>query len=215
MSTASKSHKVLIVEENLFVRQLMFDLISNLGYECETASDYKEAIKLSSTFSPDLVITELDFGSKPTGVDLITTLIKEFPKVQLIALTAYTSPTLIDSKVKSFPSRVQYILKNRFTKDTFFKEIIQNALEHKTKSDLHSSKPSDAIFLSETQAELLKLMAQGLSNQAIAKKRGTTLRAVEALVNRTFEALKLNENATTNLRVEAVKLWNSSKIYLK
>ena len=215
MSTSSKSHKVLIVEENLFVRQLMFDLISNLGYECETASDYKEAIKLSSTFSPDLVITELDFGSKPTGVDLITTLIKEFPKVQLIALTAYTSPTLIDSKVKSFPSRVQYILKNRFTKDTFFKEIIQNALEHKTKSDLHSSKPSDAIFLSETQAELLKLMAQGLSNQAIAKKRGTTLRAVEALVNRTFEALKLNENATTNLRVEAVKLWNSSKIYLK
>jgi DNA-binding NarL/FixJ family response regulator len=211
----SKTEKVLIVEENSFVRQLMFDLISNLGYECETASNYKDAIKLSLTFSPDLVITELDLGSKPTGVDLINTLIKEFPKIQLIALTAYTSPTLIDNKVKSFPSRVQYILKNTFTKDTCFKEIIQNTLEHKTSSDSKSSKPSDAIFLSNSQAELLKLMARGLSNQAIAKKRGTTLRAVEALVNRTFDAMNLNENETTNLRVEAVKLWNSSKIYLK
>ena len=211
----SKTEKVLIVEENSFVRHLMFDLISNLGYECETASNYKDAIKLTSTFSPDLVITELDLGSKPTGVDLLNTLIKEFPKIQLIALTAYTSPTLIDSKMKNFPSRVQYILKNTFTKNTSFKEIIQNALEHKVSADLHLSKPSDAILLSNSQAELLKLMAQGLSNQAIAKKRGTTLRAVEALVNRTFEAMKLNESETTNLRVEAVKLWNSSKIYLK
>jgi DNA-binding NarL/FixJ family response regulator len=211
----SKTEKVLIVEENSFVRQLICELISNLGYQCEAASNYNDAIKLSLSFSPDLVITELDLGSKPTGVDLINTLVKEFPKIQLVALTTYTSPTLIDSKVKSFPSRVQYILKNNLPKDLSFKEIIQNVLDHKEGSASRLSKPADAIFLSNSQAELLKLMAQGLSNQAIAKKRGTTLRAVEALINRTFDAMKLNEHEATNLRVEAVKLWNSSKIYLK
>ena len=87
------------------------------------------------------MITELDLGSKPTGVDLINTLIKEFPKIQLVALTTYTSPTLIDSKVKSFPSRVQYILKNNFPKDLSFKEIIQNALDHKKGSVSSLSNP--------------------------------------------------------------------------
>jgi DNA-binding NarL/FixJ family response regulator len=54
-----------------------------------------------------------------------------------------------------------------------------------------------------------------LSNQAIAEKRGTTLRAVEALVNRTYEALNLKVSDSRNLRVEAVKLWKSSKINVK
>jgi len=64
---------------------------------------------------------------------------------------------------------------------------------------------------------LIELMkhSQGLSNQAIAEKRGTTLRAVEALVNRTYEALNLKVSDSRNLRVEAVKLWKSSKINVK
>jgi DNA-binding NarL/FixJ family response regulator len=58
-------------------------------------------------------------------------------------------------------------------------------------------------------------MAQGFSNQAIADKRGTSLRAVEALINRTYQALNLKENDSINLRVEAVKLWKSSNIHVK
>jgi hypothetical protein len=80
---------------------------------------------------------------------------------------------------------------------------------------IHASKNDSEILISKTQAELLQLIAQGLSNQAIAEKRGTTLRAVEALVNRTYEALNLKVNNSRNLRVEAVKLWKSSKINVK
>ena len=74
---------------------------------------------------------------------------------------------------------------------------------------------NEGIFISKTQAELLGLIVQGLSNQAIAKKRGTTLRAVEALINRTYEALNLKVSDSRNLRVEAVKLWKSSQINVK
>ena len=77
------------------------------------------------------------------------------------------------------------------------------------------SKSVGAIYLSNTQAELLRLLAQGLSNKAIADKRNTSLRAVEALINRTYQALNLSENDSINLRVEAVKLWRSSRIYIK
>jgi DNA-binding NarL/FixJ family response regulator len=122
---------------------------------------------------------------------------------------------LVDIRFKGLPSRVQYIVKADLHASNSFENILKNAFEQKTTNTVSKAKPVDAIYLSNTQAELLKLIAQGLSNQAIADQRGTTLRAVEALINRTYQALKLNENDSMNLRVEAVKLWKSSKIHVK
>ena len=106
-------------------------------------------------------------------------------------------------------------MKSDFGDQISFDKIIQNAFEAKPQLKIQVTKPNNPIYLSNTQAELLKLVSQGLSNQAIADKRGTSLRAVEALINRTYQALKLSENDSINLRVEAVKLWKSSRIYLK
>ena len=164
---------------------------------------------------PELIITDLDLGPGPTGIDLINKMDKEFPEIKLAVLTAHSSPNLVDIRFKGLPSRVQYIVKADLHASNSFENILKNAFEQKTTITSYKTKPVDAIYLSNTQAELLKLIAQGLSNQAIADKRGTTLRAVEALINRTYQALKLNENDSMNLRVEAVKLWKSSKIHVK
>ena len=215
MSTASKSHKVLIVEDELFTQKLICEIITNLGHRCEAASSVNEALSQVKAFSPELIITDLDLGPGPTGIDLINKMDKEFPEIKLAVLTAHTSPNLVDIRFKGLPSHVQYIVKADLHASNSFENILKNAFEQKTTISSSKAKPVDAIYLSNTQAELLKLIAQGLSNQAIADQRGTTLRAVEALINRTYQALKLNENDSMNLRVEAVKLWKSSKIHVK
>jgi DNA-binding NarL/FixJ family response regulator len=215
MLTATKSYKVLIVEDELFTQKLICEIITNLGNKCEAASSVREALSLVKTFSPELIITDLDLGPGPTGIDLINKVNKDFPEIKLAVLTAHTSPNLVDIRVKGLPSHVQYIVKADLHASNSFENILKNAFEQNPKIKTSTSKPIDAIYLSNTQAELLKLIAQGLSNQAIADKRGTTLRAVEALINRTYQALKLNENDSMNLRVEAVKLWKSSKIHVK
>jgi len=215
MSTASKSHKVLIVEDELFTQKLICEIITNLGHKCEAAASVNEALSQVKAFSPELIITDLDLGPGPTGIDLINKMDKEFPEIKLAVLTAHTSPNLVDIRFKGLPSRVQYIVKADLHASNSFENILKNAFEQKTTNTVSMAKPVDAIYLSNTQAELLKLIAQGLSNQAIADQRGTTLRAVEALINRTYQALKLNENDSMNLRVEAVKLWKSSKIHVK
>ena len=215
MLTASKTHKVLIVEDELFTQKLICEIITNLGHRCESASSVNEALSQVKVFSPELIITDLDLGPGPTGIDLINKMDKEFPEVKLAVLTAHTSPNLVDIRFKGLPSRVQYIVKADLHASNSFENILKNAFEQKTTNNVPKVKPVDAIYLSNTQAELLKLIAQGLSNQAIADQRGTTLRAVEALINRTYQALKLNENDSMNLRVEAVKLWKSSKIHVK
>jgi DNA-binding NarL/FixJ family response regulator len=215
MSTALKSHKVLIVEDEIFTQKLICEIITNLGHRCEAAASVNEALSQVKAFSPELIITDLDLGPGPTGIDLINKMDKEFPEVKLAVLTAHTSPNLVDIRFKGLPSRVQYIVKADLHASNSFENILKNAFEQKTTNTVSKAKPVDAIYLSNTQAELLKLIAQGLSNQAIADQRGTTLRAVEALINRTYQALKLNENDSMNLRVEAVKLWKSSKIHVK
>ena len=215
MSEAKKVYKVLIVEEDIFIQKLISEVISNLGHECQTTSNVNEALIKVKSFSPDLVITDLDFGSAPTGLELLHKLDKDYPEIKSVVLTAHTSHALVDSSIKILPSRIQYIVKSDFGDQISFDKIIQNAFEAKPQLKIQVTKPNNPIYLSNTQAELLKLVSQGLSNQAIADKRGTSLRAVEALINRTYQALKLSDNDSINPRVEAVKLWKSSRIYLK
>lgn len=215
MKTLSKAIKILVVEDEIFTKNIICEIISNLGHQCESASSISEAIKLVSSFEPNLVITDLDFGNGPTGLDLVTKLDRDFPDIQIAVLTAHSSPNMVDANYKHLPARVQYVIKSQIDTSNTFKQLISNAIENKTDFKRTSQVDKKSIYLSKTQAELLKLIAQGFSNQAIADKRGTTLRAVEALINRTYQVLNLTENSSINLRVEAVKLWKSSHINVK
>ena len=215
MLTDSKSYKVLIVEDDVFTQKLISEIISNLGHKCEASINIKGALDQVKSFSPDLVITELDFGPGKSGIDLIHKIVTDYPDIKIVVLTTHTSPALIDSSIKFLPSQIQYFVKSDLNTDISFKRIIQNAFDSKPREKMQISKSVGAIYLSNTQAELLRLLAQGLSNKAIADKRNTSLRAVEALINRTYQALNLSENDSINLRVEAVKLWRSSRIYIK
>jgi DNA-binding NarL/FixJ family response regulator len=59
------------------------------------------------------------------------------------------------------------------------------------------------------------MVADGLSNSAIADARGITLRAAEALIQRTFVALGVNGDSTINPRVVAVRIWQQGKVVVK
>jgi DNA-binding NarL/FixJ family response regulator len=59
--------------------------------------------------------------------------------------------------------------------------------------------------LSAKQLEVLKLIADGLSNQQIADARQTSVRAVEGMVSRIFDALGIDVQDAGNSRVDAVK----------
>jgi DNA-binding NarL/FixJ family response regulator len=71
------------------------------------------------------------------------------------------------------------------------------------------------IPISETQAEILRLLAEGYTNAAIAVRRGTSLRATEALVQRTFSTLGLKNDEEFNPRVLAVRMWQEDKVVIR
>ena len=69
--------------------------------------------------------------------------------------------------------------------------------------------------LSSVQADTLRLMAQGLSNAGIAERRGTTLRAAEASVQRTLHALGIESRPDMNSRVLAVRMWQAGEVSVR
>jgi DNA-binding NarL/FixJ family response regulator len=73
----------------------------------------------------------------------------------------------------------------------------------------------DQILISKAQGEILLLIAEGYTNTAIAKKRGKSVRATEALVQRTFTVLGLGNDSDFNPRTKAVRMWQQGKILVK
>jgi DNA-binding NarL/FixJ family response regulator len=69
--------------------------------------------------------------------------------------------------------------------------------------------------VSKSQAETLRLLSQGHTNQAIADLRGTSLRAAETMIQRTYKSLGLNRESKRNNRVEAVSLWRQGKVQVR
>jgi DNA-binding NarL/FixJ family response regulator len=57
--------------------------------------------------------------------------------------------------------------------------------------------------LSRSQLDVVRLLAQGKSNEEIAEIRGTTVRAVRMILVRAFQALGINEDAGPEKRVQA------------
>jgi DNA-binding NarL/FixJ family response regulator len=74
---------------------------------------------------------------------------------------------------------------------------------------------NDRIVISAAQGEILLLLAEGYTNAAIAKQRGTTLRATETLVQRTFVSLGLKTDENFNPRILAARMWQQGKVVVK
>jgi len=95
-------------------------------------------------------------------------------------------------------------------------EAIRNCLESEPISRKARIGPEpDYFVVSKSQAGVLRLMAEGLSNEAIARHRGIALRSAESLIQRTFQSLGLTDQPDINPRVVAVRMWQAGLIGTK
>ncbi len=79
--------------------------------------------------------------------------------------------------------------------------VLHETVSSDQRHDLDGNRP--LAKLSRKQISVLQQLALGYSNAQIAEKRGTTIRAVEGIVSRIFQALDIDVQAEGNARVEA------------
>lgn len=194
--------KVLVVEDNQFSRTLVSGLLRNNGYAVHACSTAAQALESIQRETPDLVIADLDLGKGPTGIDVLRAVRRVAPDLPAIILSGHRSPLLVDMEAEVLPQGIIYLVKSDMESDAEILAAVKAALS----GDSYQSSaqaPTELKYITRTQAAILKMLARGMSNEAIATQRGTSVRAVENLIRRTFRSLDIVASPDSNARVQA------------
>lgn len=205
----------MLVEDEEFTRNMVAEMLTTSGVTVSSVDTVAKAIATIDSFDPHVVLTDLDLGHGPDGADLLLKVFKDRPWTGMVIMTAHASPELAISDASRIPDPTVYIVKSEIKSIANLLLAIEESIERTGKFQKSMAAVSEKITITASQAEILRMIADGLSNASIAKERDITLRAAEALIQRTFQALGVNSDPTINPRVVAVRMWHQGKVAVK
>ena len=215
MSMKPKVIKVMLVEDEEFTRNMVGEMLTTSGVTVTSVASVSQALATIDDFDPHVVLTDLDLGHGPDGADLLLKVFKERPWTGMVIMTAHASPELAISDSSRIPDPTVYIVKSEIKSIANLLLAIEESIEKTGKFQTNFVASGEKITVTASQAEILRMIADGLSNASIAKERDITLRAAEALIQRTFQALGVNGDPSVNPRVVAVRMWHQGKVAVK
>ena len=215
MSMKPKVIKVMLVEDEEFTRNMVGEMLTTSGVTVTSVASVSQALATIDAFDPHVVLTDLDLGNGPDGADLLLKVFKDRPWTGMVIMTAHASPELAISDSSRIPDPTVYIVKSEIKSIANLLLAIEESIEKTGKFQTNFVASGEKITVTASQAEILRMIADGLSNASIAKERDITLRAAEALIQRTFQALGVNGDPSVNPRVVAVRMWHQGKVAVK
>ena len=215
MSMKPKVIKVMLVEDEEFTRNMVGEMLTTSGVTVTSVASVSQALATIDDFDPHVVLTDLDLGNGPDGADLLLKVFKDRPWTGMVIMTAHASPELAISDSSRIPDPTVYIVKSEIKSIANLLLAIEESIEKTGKFQTNFVASGEKITVTASQAEILRMIADGLSNASIAKERNITLRAAEALIQRTFQALGVNGDPSVNPRVVAVRMWHQGKVAVK
>lgn len=205
------SIRAILVEDDDFTRLMISSALKEQGLEVvlNTASP-TVALEKSIELRPDLAILDLHLGKGPTGIDLAVALRRQQPKIGILMLTSYEDPRLLNPNLPKLPFGGVYLTKKSVGEIEILNSAISQAIDHRKwsgRTEPHSQPISSVAKLTDTQLETLRLMAQGLSNAEIAKRRFVTEKSVETSIARVAKAMGLSHDPGQNQRVHMARVY--------
>lgn len=193
--------RVLLVEDDGFALMAMSSALKMAGYETFVAESASAGLTVAKTKRPNAAVLDLHLGQGPNGLDLAIELRKLNAGIGLVFLTSYSDPKLLIPKA-SLPQGSVYLNKAQVRDVEILTRALARALAKQGISPAAKSKFSD---LTVTQIETLQLVAEGLSNAEIAKRRFVTEKSVEKMVSRIAKVIGLESAKDHNQRVQLAR----------
>ena len=78
--------RILVIEDDEMVRELLREILTRAGYEVAAAPDGEVGIRLYRNEQADVVITDLIMPNKE-GIETIMEMRRDFPQVKIIAIS--------------------------------------------------------------------------------------------------------------------------------
>ena len=200
-----QSPSVVVADNNKLTLSGVADSLTAHGVRVvgqgQSAAD---AFALVEKLRPEALVTDLDFGPGPTGLDVAAKLRKSHPTLGIVILSAYADPRLHQVSLPEVPRGLVYIIKQQVssTEDlvTAVRVSIENA-QRAAKGEL------PRINLTSSHIAVLRLVAQGLSNSAIAESLTITEESVAKTINRMCKRLGIEGGPDVNVRAALIQTY--------
>jgi DNA-binding NarL/FixJ family response regulator len=206
--------RVVIAEDSVLLRAGIQRLLADEGIETVAAvEDGERLLEVLAEHRPDLAI--VDVRMPPTftdeGLKAALRAREQTPDLPVLVLSQYVEERYAVELISAGAGGVGYLLKERVADVAEFVDAVHRVarggtcIDQEVISQLMARgrrNPIDA--LTPREREVLGLMAQGLSNAAIAKSLTVSDGAVEKHVGNIFSKLGLEPSQEEHRRVRAV-----------
>ena len=199
----------------MLTREGIVRLLEEAGFEVVAqAQDLDGLMAAVNRFRPDAVVTDIRMPPSHSDEGLIAAQrIREgHPDTGVLVLSQYVEPSYAIQLIQDHPEGLGYLLKERIFDAAILVDALRRLTEGETVIDptivarmLGRKRRDDPTSgLSDREREVLSLVAEGLSNSAIARRLFVTERTVEAHTTQIFAKLDLVVAPDSHRRVLAV-----------
>jgi DNA-binding NtrC family response regulator len=127
----TEGHSILVVDDELLIRDLLYDFFHGQGWEIALAENGEKALRIIESRKIDLVLTDLKMPDMD-GMTLTKQLRESHPEIPVVVMTGYPS---VDSAVEALRSKVADYIVKPFNINRLYKVIEAQIKEGESDSE--------------------------------------------------------------------------------
>ena len=207
--------RVVIADDSMLVRDGLAMLLDQAGCEIVgTAENAAQLLSIVELTQPDVAIVDIKMPPTHTqeGIAAAREIRNTHPDVGILVLSQYLESEYATRLLTEVPERAGYLLKERLSDIAVLIDALKRIVEGECVIDptivsrlVHRPRdPGPLDDLTDREREVLTLMAEGRSNQAISHQLFVSPKTVEAHVRQILFKLDLRESPDDHRRILAV-----------
>jgi DNA-binding NarL/FixJ family response regulator len=207
--------RVIIAEDSVLLREGIARLLTENGFNVvATVEDGEALVRRTADLAPDVAVIDIRMPPSHTdeGLRAAEHIRAQHAGVGVLLLSQHAEVGIAMKLLEGGADGAGYLLKDRIADVEEFAAAVRrvgeggSALDPTIVSQLvRRRRENDRLeILSTREREVLKLIGEGLSNQAIAERLVVSQSAVEKHVSSIFDKLQLPSTKDTHRRVLAV-----------
>ena len=207
--------RVIVADDAMLTRVGIVRLLGDAGIEVAgEAEDARGLLRLVAAEHPDAAVVDIRMPPTHTdeGLAAAHQILASHPGVGVLVLSQYVEPGYAMRLIGDRPEGVGYLLKERVFDGAILVDTLRRIGDGECVIDptivarlTGRRREKDPLAdLTGREREVLSLLAEGLSNTAIASRLSVTERTVEAHTTQIFRKLGLDADPGSHRRVLAV-----------